>query len=195
MGLDQKEIDVIVRGALVHDIGKVGVMDSIIGKQGRLTDEEYALVKKHPDIGVEILSRADSEEIQEIIPLVRFHHERWDGSGYPLGISGETIPLGARIIAVADTVDAMLSDRPYRKPPTFDEVKEEVLRCMGTQFDPRVVQAFFEVVREKGPEFFKNSAESVDKKYRPDNLAFMTPNARYLKKSMIWYREDQEYDD
>lgn len=189
MGLKQNEIDVIVRGALVHDIGKVGVMDSIIGKQGRLTDEEYALVKKHPDIGVEILSRAKTEEMEEIIPLVRFHHERWDGSGYPLGLAGESIPLGARIISLADSVDAMLSDRPYRHPPSFEEVLEEVLRCMGTQFDPRVAQAFFEVAKEKGPNFFKNSAEAVDKKYRPEDLSFISPKTRYLKKSMIWALE------
>jgi putative nucleotidyltransferase with HDIG domain len=183
MELPQKEQDLIVKSALVHDIGKVGVMDAIIGKQGPLTDEEYRLVKRHPDIGAEILGLM--EGFEEIVPLVRYHHERWDGSGYPMGLKGEEIPLGARILAVADTVDAMFSDRPYRKSPTYDEVMEEILRCMGTQFDPRVVHAFYSVVQERGPSFFKNSANIVDHKIQFQDSPAIGENVRYLKRSML----------
>jgi len=183
MGFEQKEKDLIVKAALVHDIGKVGVMDAIIGKQGPLTDEEYRLVKRHPDIGAEILGMM--EGFEEIVPLVRHHHERWDGSGYPLGLKGEEIPLGARLLAVADTVDAMFSDRPYRKSPTYDDVMEEILRCMGTQFDPKVVHAFYSVAQERGPEFFKNSANLVDCKVQFQNLPDIGENVRYLKRSML----------
>ena len=183
MGLPQKEQDLIIKAALVHDIGKVGVMDAIIGKQGPLTDEEYRLVKQHPDIGAEILGLM--EGFEELVPLVRYHHERWNGSGYPLGLKEEDIPLGARILALADTVDAMFSDRPYRKSPTYDEVMEEVIRCMGTQFDPKVVQAFLQVVNERGPSFFKNSANIVDRKVQFLNLPDIGENVRYLKRSML----------
>lgn len=183
MELPQREIDLIVKASLVHDVGKVGVMDAIIGKQGPLTDEEYRLVKQHPDIGAEILGLL--EGFEEIVPLVRYHHERWGGNGYPLGLKGEEIPLGARILAVADTVDAMFSDRPYRKSPTYNEVMEELLRCMGTQFDPKVVQAFFNVVKEQGPSFFKNSAAVVDRKIQFQELPEIGENVRYLKRSML----------
>jgi putative nucleotidyltransferase with HDIG domain len=183
MGLNQKQKEIIIKGALVHDIGKVGVMDAIIGKQGPLTDEEYRLVKQHPDIGAEILGLM--EGFEELVPLVRYHHERWNGSGYPLGLKGEDIPLGARILAVADSVDAMFSDRPYRKSPTYDQIMEELLRCMGTQFDPKVVQAFFTVVKERGPSFFKNSAAVVDRKIQLQDLPDIGENVRYLKRSML----------
>ncbi len=183
MGLPQKEQDLIIKAALVHDIGKVGVMDAIIGKQGPLTDEEYRLVKQHPDIGAEILGLM--EGFEELVPLVRYHHERWDGRGYPMGLKEEDIPLGARILAVADTVDAMFSDRPYRKSPTYDQVMEELLRCMGAQFDPKVVQAFFNIVKERGPSFFKNSAAVVDRKVQFQDLPDIGENVRYLKRSML----------
>jgi putative nucleotidyltransferase with HDIG domain len=183
MDLKKSEKDLIVKAGLVHDIGKVGVMDAIIGKQGKLTDEEYRLVKRHPDIGAEILGLM--EGFEDIVPLVRYHHERWDGSGYPMGLKGEEIPLGARILAVADTVDAMFSDRPYRKSPTYDEVMEEILRCMGTQFDPKVVHAFYAVVQERGPSFFKNSANIVDHKVQRQDAAAIGENVRYLKRSML----------
>jgi putative nucleotidyltransferase with HDIG domain len=183
MDLKKEEKDLVVKAALVHDIGKVGVMDAIIGKQGKLTDEEYRLVKRHPDIGAEILGLM--EGFEDMVPLVRYHHERWDGSGYPMGLKGEEIPLGARILAVADTVDAMFSDRPYRKSPTYDEVMEEILRCMGTQFDPKVVHAFYAVVQERGPSFFKNSANIVDHKVQRQDAAPMGTNVRYLKRSML----------
>ena len=168
----------IVKAALVHDIGKIGVMDSIIGKPGPLTTEEFNLLKRHPVIGAEIVERMIG--LQDLVPLVRNHHERWDGLGYPDGLAGDAIPLGARVLAVADAVDAMCSDRPYRPVRTFREVVEEVQRGSGQQFDPDVVAAFNAVVEERGPSFFKNSAAAVDRA-----MLLNSAGARYLKKSMI----------
>lgn len=168
----------IVKAALVHDIGKIGVMDSIVGKPGPLTTEEFNLLKRHPVIGAEIVERMRG--LQDVAPLVRNHHERWDGCGYPDGLAGHAIPLGARVLAVADAVDAMCSDRPYRPLRTFREVAEEVARGSGRQFDPDVVKAFNAVVEEQGPGFFKNSAAAVDRA-----MLLNGAGARYLKKSMI----------
>lgn len=189
MKLPMKEKDLIVKAALVHDIGKIGVMDAIIGKQGPLTDEEYQLVKQHPDIGAKILQRM--EGFEALVPLVRHHHERWNGSGYPLGLKEEEIPLGARILAVADTVDAMFSDRPYRSSPSYDQVMKELIRCMGTQFDPAVVQVFFAVANERGTSFFKNSAATVDRRFQLHKLPDIGENIRYLKRSMLGILEEK----
>lgn len=160
LGVSKSEQILIVKAALVHDVGKVGIKDTIIGKQGRLTDEEYKVVKRHPVIGAEIVGRMKG--LQELVPLVRHHHERWDGRGYPDGVGGEEIPMGSRILALADTVDAMYSDRPYRMTRNLKEVIDEVVRCSGTQFDPKVVEGFLELVQDKPAGFFKNSAVTVD---------------------------------
>jgi putative nucleotidyltransferase with HDIG domain len=189
MKLPMKEKELIVKAALVHDIGKIGVMDAIIGKQGPLTDEEYQLVKQHPDIGAKILQRM--EGFEALVPLVRHHHERWNGSGYPLGLKGEEIPLGARILAVADSVDAMFSDRPYRSSPSYDQVMKELIRCMGTQFDPMVIQVFFAVANERGTSFFKNSAATVDRRFQFHKLPDIGENIRYLKRSMLGILEEK----
>jgi len=152
LSLPEQEINILVKASLVHDIGKVGITDSIIGKQGPLTDEEYNIVKRHPAIGATIVGQLRSME--RIAELVRHHHERWDGKGYPDGISGHAIPLGARILALADAVDTLCSDRPYRPTRNFYGVLEEIQRCSGTQFDPQVVRAFLAVVEERGSRFF-----------------------------------------
>lgn len=182
-GLSRQGQAIIVKAALVHDIGKVGVMDSIIGKPGPLTEEEYTTLKRHPVISAEIVGRMKG--LQDIVPLVRHHHEHWDGSGYPDGLSGTAIPLGARILAVADAVEAMCSDRPYRVPRSLQEVADEVSRCSGKQFDPAVVKAFLAVMEKKGPDFFKNSADSVDRVVLPGEAQTASASPRYLKKSMI----------
>lgn len=161
LGLPDEEIARLYKAALVHDIGKVGVLDSIVGKPERLSDEEYNLIKRHPLIAVGILEQ--NEELRDLIPYVRYHHERWDGGGYPYGLSGEAIPLGARIMSLADSLDAMVSDRPYRPTVSFEQVYEEIQRCSGTQFDPQVVAAFNRVVLKKGRDFFKNSAALVER--------------------------------
>ena len=175
---------VVVRAALVHDIGKVGIMDSITSKLGLLTDEEYNLMKRHPIIGAEIVGQMRG--LQELVPLVRHHHERWDGGGYPDGLKGEKIPLGARILTLADSLDAMFSDRPYRRTRGFKEVMEEIVECSWAQFDPNVVKAFFAVAEEKGKDFFKNSAATVDRTVRVGRVANFTEGVTFfLKKSMV----------
>lgn len=128
------------RGALLHDVGKIGVRDSILHKPGRLTPEEWEEMKRHPVIGYDMLR--DIAFLSGAAAVVVSHHERFDGKGYPDGLSSEEIPLGARVFAVADTFDAMTSDRPYRKALPWEEAHEEILRHSGDQFDPAVVEAF-----------------------------------------------------
>jgi len=131
------------RGALLHDIGKIGVPDHILRKPGPLTENEWYTMKTHPDLGAKII--ANVPFLEEVAIIIRAHHERWDGNGYPDGLSAEDIPLGARIFAVADSFDAMTSDRPYRRGRALDEALAEIERCSGTQFDPQVVHAFLAV--------------------------------------------------
>ncbi|QQE74523.1 HD domain-containing protein [Brevibacillus composti] len=125
---------------LMHDIGKVAIPDRVLLKEGKLTDEEYELIKLHASIGANIVNQIES--LSHVSPGVRHHHERWDGRGYPDGLSGERIPLMGRILAVADTFDAMTSTRSYRQAMTLEEAHAEILRCSGTQFDPAIVYAF-----------------------------------------------------
>lgn len=154
IGMSEEELTRLELAAVLHDIGKIGVRDSVLLKQGKLTDDEFLQIMQHPELGGQILSRIP--QLQEIIPGVVQHHERFDGKGYPEGISGEQIDLAARIIAIADTFDAMTTDRPYRRGFSFEEAFEEVRRNSGTQFDPKIVDAFFETdVMEA---FFKASA-------------------------------------
>ena len=131
------------RGALLHDIGKIGVPDHILRKPGPLTENEWYTMKAHPDLGAKII--ANVPFLEEVAVIIRAHHERWDGNGYPERMAGEEIPLGARIFAVADSFDAMTSDRPYRRGRQLDEALIEIETCSGTQFDPRVVAAFLAV--------------------------------------------------
>jgi len=131
------------QGALLHDIGKIAVSDAILLKPGKLTPDEWVEMRKHPAAGDEILKRIPF--LRPASTIVRHHHERYDGDGYPDGLKGAEIPLGARLFTVADTLDAMTSDRTYRKSRGIDAARAEILRCSGTQFDPRVVQMFLEV--------------------------------------------------
>jgi HD-GYP domain-containing protein (c-di-GMP phosphodiesterase class II) len=135
--------------SFLHDIGKVKIPDSILYKPGRLTDEEFMVLKQHPVIGEAILKPLPS--MQHVLPVVRHHHEKWDGSGYPDGLIGEAIPMSARIVGLADAYDAMVSDRPYRKGMPVEEAIAEMKRCAGTHFDPSLVKAFLRVLeRENG---------------------------------------------
>jgi len=127
---------------LLHDLGKIGVPDAVLNKVGPLTDEEWALMREHPAIGLRILEGVPHMDV--VRAVVYSHHERWDGAGYPDGLAGEAIPLGARIVAVADAFDAMTAARPYSTPRTPHEALEELRRCAGAQFDPAVVVAFCE---------------------------------------------------
>jgi len=142
LGLAQEERDTLYIAASLHDIGKVGIPDDILLKPGRLTDEEYAVIRKHPDIGADILKPLPP--MAKETEIIRHHHERYDGKGYPLGLKGEDIPYLSRIIALADSFDAMTSDRPYRAGMTAKEALLEITRCKGLQFDPVLAQIFIE---------------------------------------------------
>lgn len=131
-------------GFLLHDIGKVGVPESILTKPGPLTDDEWEIMRGHPLAGVRIVE--PMQFLGEAVQIIRCHHERYDGSGYPEGMVGTGIPLAARIFAVVDSFDAMTSDRPYRKALTTEHALEEILRGEGTQFDPEVVRVFCDLV-------------------------------------------------
>jgi response regulator RpfG family c-di-GMP phosphodiesterase len=143
LSLNQEDLVPIGRGALLHDVGKIGVRDSILLKPGKLSESEWAEMRKHPQIGYEILKNI--EFLASAAMIVLCHQERWDGQGYPNGLHGPDIPLGARIFAVVDTLDAMTSNRPYRKALSFDAAREEIRACAGTQFDPRVAEAFLDM--------------------------------------------------
>ena len=146
--LSTEEIEIIRDGALFHDIGKIGIPDSILQKIGPLTDDEYHDIKNHPSIGEHILMPA--KIFTNIIPVVKHHHERFDGKGYPSGLSGSDIPLAARIACVADSFDAMTSDRSYRPRFTLYKALKELENCKGTQFDPEIVDVFLlEVAKNK----------------------------------------------
>ena len=143
-GLSEEEQNSIFYMATLHDIGKIGIADSIINKQGKLTDDEYAIIKTHPETGFDILRNMN--EVKDIEYGARWHHERFDGKGYPDGLKGEEIPLYARIIAVADTYDAMTSDRSYRKSLGQEEVAAELKRVSGTQLDPIIAKYMIEII-------------------------------------------------
>lgn len=140
LGIERDLVDRIHIAGLVHDVGKIGVPEHVLGKSGRLTDEEFAAIKLHPEIGHRILR--DIPLLQDVLPGVLHHHERWDGRGYPHGLAGEAIPRCARIIGLADTFDAMSSNRAYRSAMSRDTVLAEIARCAGAQFDPAIVLAF-----------------------------------------------------
>ncbi len=133
---------------LVHDIGKIGVADSVLNKSGKLTDEEFTLMRRHTEIGYEIMTSLGGE-IEGLLDGIRYHHERFDGAGYPDGLAGTDIPLIARVLALADSYDAMTSNRVYRKRLSDEEVRDELIRCSGTQFDPALTQIFVRLI-DKG---------------------------------------------
>jgi len=152
LGLDQQHEDKICTAALMHDVGKIGIPLDALNKPQKLTREEYELFKEHPDKGRRILEPI--EFLRDIVPAVYHHHEQWDGTGYPLGLAGEEIPLEARILAVADTYDAITSDRAYRKALSHEIAIAELRRCAGTQFDPKIVAVFIiemEKIRRDDP--------------------------------------------
>lgn len=143
MGVDKGQLRHIARGAFLHDIGKMGIPDHILRKPGPLTSEEREIMRRHCEIGYAVLERIPF--LKEAAEIVLSHQECYDGSGYPRGLKGEQIPLGARIFAIADTLDAMISDRPYRKAMPISAVREEVRKYSGRQFDPRVAEVFFSI--------------------------------------------------
>jgi hypothetical protein len=146
--LTPEYVDEIVLASRVHDLGKIGISNEILLKQGPLTPEEAQIMSQHPVIGSQILSSYSM--FHASVPIVRHHHERWDGRGYPDGLAGERIPIGARIIAIADSFDAMTADRPYRKGLSVDEAVERLKAGMGTQYDPKLCAAFIQILMDDG---------------------------------------------
>lgn len=145
LGLSEKDLKTLEIGGLFHDIGKIGVPDAILRKETKLTDDEYSEIKNHPAIGAHILSSA--EIFKDIIPIVKHHHEKYDGNGYPGRLKGEEIPYLARIAAIADTFDAMTSKRTYRDALPLETVIAEFERCRGTQFDPKLDDVFLDILK------------------------------------------------
>ncbi len=143
MGLAKEEIDVIARGAFLHDIGKMAIPDDILGKPGKLTAEEMAKMREHAYLGYKMLSKIPF--LTEAAEIVHAHQERYDGTGYPRGLKGDQIPLGARIFSIADTLDAMTMDRPYRPAQSFPAARKEIQLWSGRQFDPEIVEVFLEM--------------------------------------------------
>ena len=141
----EEEMHLLQLAALLHDIGKIGIPDAILHKPGPLNEEEWAVMRRHPEIGRQILAQVGGV-FQHLAEIVVAHHERWDGKGYPRGIAGEDIPMSARILTVVDSYDAMTSRRVYREPLSMEQAKTELLRCSGTQYDPEVVEAFLRIL-------------------------------------------------
>ena len=159
LGLSEEDLKTLQIGGLFHDIGKIGIPDTILQKESKLTDDEYSEIKNHPSIGAHILSSATI--FKDIIPIVKHHHERYDGHGYPSQLAGENIPYLARITAVADTFDAMTSKRSYRDALSLETVISEFERCKGTQFDPKIADVFLDMIRNHFDEI-----QEIQEKYK-----------------------------
>jgi putative nucleotidyltransferase with HDIG domain len=159
LGLSRQEIENVRMGAILHDIGKIGIPDAVLNKPGRLTPDEYEIIKEHAAIGARIVQSIGA--LHDVVPIVLHHQERYDGSGYPDGLSGENIPIGARIIGVVDTYGAMTEDRVYRKAPGHTQAINELQRLAGRQFDPMVVHAFVRLLQEQ-PELAELEPDHVE---------------------------------
>ena len=148
VGIESKEVERIRLGGMLHDIGKIGIPELILNKPGRLDDHEFEVIKSHPVLGVGILG--DVEFLQNVVPIIKHHHERYDGRGYPDKLKGTEIPYYARIVSIADTYDAMTTTRPYRKALTIEESLKEIEKCKGSQFDPELADIFIKMIRRDG---------------------------------------------
>lgn len=157
LSLSQREIENVWYASLLHDIGKIGIHDAILNKGEKLLPYEKLEIQKHPQIGVDIISPIPG--IEDKIPMVLHHHEAFDGSGYPSNLKGEEIPLGARIISIADAYEAMSSERPYRKPLQNSSIKKELEKCAGVQFDPYIINPFIDMLIKDEP-LVSNSQQS-----------------------------------
>lgn len=155
LNLPKKQRDSLYIGGLVHDIGKIGVPEAVLTKNDRLTDDEYEQIKQHPVIGYEMLQHIKSFSANGVLDMVLHHHERYDGRGYPHGLYGEKIPYEARIMAVADTFDAMTSRRVYRDRLPLEHVIAEIEKNAGTQFDPEIARVFVEILKRYGEDIFE----------------------------------------
>jgi HD-GYP domain-containing protein (c-di-GMP phosphodiesterase class II) len=171
LGTDKRQLQVVEYGALLHDIGKIAVPDAILRKSGPLTDEEWLVMRRHPELGYDILYGIAF--LTDSLPIVLHHHERFDGEGYPARLKGDAIPIGARIFAIADAFDAMTSDRHYRRALPLDQTVEELKRHSGTQFDPAVV-AVLEDVAEHLLEIRRPETEPDHRSLAPESDAAPT---------------------
>jgi putative nucleotidyltransferase with HDIG domain len=160
LGLSPVRVHLVYQAGLIHDIGKLAIPEAILFKPGRLTNDEYEVIKEHVTVGADLLD--DFQSLQSVAIFVRHHHERYDGRGYPDGLAGEDIPLEARILALADAVEAMASDRPYRPGSTVAAILKEIEQEAGAQFDPLVVEAFVRVVTTQGDATIVNSARNIE---------------------------------
>lgn len=151
LNLSKEDKENLIYGAYMHDIGKINIPKEVLMKKMPLTNEEWEMLKQHPENGVEIIKNIDS--LSGAIPIILHHHERYNGKGYPYGLKAEEIPYLARILSVVDSFDAMTSNRPYNKRKTYEEAIEELKKCSGTQFDPEISQAFIEVIKENSNKF------------------------------------------
>jgi HD-GYP domain-containing protein (c-di-GMP phosphodiesterase class II) len=159
LGFDQSALSDLEVAALLHDIGKIGIPDAILNKPAKLTDDEYALMKKHPEYGWAVLRHVPGMERASL--MILHHHESFEGRGYPAGLKGEEIPIGSRIVSVIDSFDAMVSNRPYRNGLPVDEAIRRLIDCRGTQFDPQVVDAFLPLARAEMSSVFAAAGTSV----------------------------------
>ena len=157
VGLDGESLQALEIGALLHDIGKIAVADAILRKPGPLDEEEWVLMRQHPTLGASLVGGWAA--LQAALPAVLYHHERFDGEGYPTRLAGRKIPKMARIVAVADAFDAMMTDRPYRQGLTLEWAMEELRQCSGTQFEPDYAEAFIEMIRDGRVDLLKASAK------------------------------------
>jgi response regulator RpfG family c-di-GMP phosphodiesterase len=177
LGVLEPELTIIEHGALLHDIGKIGVRDRVLLKPGPLSTDEWIEMKRHPELGWALLQRVDYLRPASVVVLQ--HQEKWDGTGYPAGLRGDGIGIGARAFHVVDTLDAITSDRPYRRARGFAEARAEIVRCRGSQFDPRVVDAFLAIPEEEW-ERIRLDVETVavlsaDLAERPPGLEVLAP--------------------
>lgn len=171
--LPEKKIELIYRAGLLHDIGKIGISDSILQKPFPLTNEEIKKIEKHPELGANLLKT--SQILANLIPIIRHHHERYDGTGYPAGLKGNEIPLEARILTIADAMEAMISNRPYRNGLTNQALLDQIGRGSGTQFDPQVVSVTIDLLRSEGEKLIPGFANLNTNEYESEQMELTIP--------------------
>ena len=189
----EEEIRLVRLAALLHDIGKIGISQAILHKPGPLTDEEWVIMRQHPELGCQVLEQVGGI-FGQLATIVGTHHEQWDGRGYPYGLANEAIPMTARILSVVDAYDAMISSRPYRREPlTVVEAKTELLRCAGSQYDPHVVKTFLSVLEEQ-----ENRKGTLEEAKAPDtsdqpNSTIPVPIIKVRQPGTEWRQQMAEW--
>jgi putative nucleotidyltransferase with HDIG domain len=179
MSVDASQLEIVRRGAMLHDIGKIGISDSILLKPSKLTDEEWIDMQKHPQIGYWILHGI--EALKPASDVVLSHHEKYDGTGYPRKLNASSIPLGARIFSVTDCLDVMTSDRPYRKASRYEDARAEIVQFSGTQFDPDVVRYFLQVPLHVWTDIRQMTARASSRSLDPNNPSTFLPSISAIR--------------